>query len=59
MSNVIWTPSLVEERLVEAADILRRLPNQSIRGYFNTWPTYVSAAVVCHATAHVSAGHRW
>jgi hypothetical protein len=39
MSNVIWTPSLVEERLVEAADILRRLPNQSIRGYFNTWPT--------------------
>ena len=30
---------LVEERLVEAADILRRLPNQPIRGYFNTWPT--------------------
>jgi hypothetical protein len=38
MSDVIWTPSLVEERLVEAADILRRLPNQPIRGYFNTWP---------------------
>ena len=38
MSDVIWTPSLVEERLVEAVDILRRLPNQPIRGYFNTWP---------------------
>jgi hypothetical protein len=39
MSDVIWTPSLVEERLVEAAAILRRLPEQRIRGHFNTWPT--------------------
>jgi Domain of unknown function (DUF6362) len=41
MSNLIWTPSLVEERLVEAAAILRRLPEQQIRGYFNTWPKMV------------------
>jgi hypothetical protein len=41
MSNVIWTPSLVEERLVEAAAILRRLPEQRIRGHFNTWPKTV------------------
>jgi hypothetical protein len=39
MSDVIWTPSLVEERLVEAAAILRCLPEKRIRGYFNTWPT--------------------
>jgi hypothetical protein len=38
MPEAHWTPSMVEERLVEAADILRRLPNQPIRGYFNTWP---------------------
>jgi hypothetical protein len=41
MSNVIWTPSLVEERLVEAAAILRCLPEQRIRGHFNTWPKMV------------------
>jgi hypothetical protein len=39
MPELNWTPSLVEERLVEAAAILRRLPEQRIRGYFNTWPT--------------------
>lgn len=38
MSNVIWTPSLVEERLVEAADVLKRLPERKAQGYFNTWP---------------------
>jgi Domain of unknown function (DUF6362) len=37
MSNVIW----VEERLVEAAPILRCLPEQRIRGHFNTWPKMV------------------
>jgi Domain of unknown function (DUF6362) len=38
MPEAHWTPSMVEERLVEAADILRRLPEQQIHGYFNTWP---------------------
>lgn len=39
MSN--WTPKLVEERFVEAAAVLRRLPGERIRGYFNTWPDYL------------------
>lgn len=40
MSDVFWTPKLVEERLVEAAAVLRRLPGARIRGYFHTWPDY-------------------
>jgi hypothetical protein len=36
-----WTASLVEERLVEAADVLKRLPPVKARGYFNTWPQIV------------------
>jgi hypothetical protein len=27
MADQDWTPSLVEERLVEAADVLKRLPD--------------------------------
>lgn len=40
-----WTPSLVEERLAEAASVLRRLPEPRRRGYFNVWPeiTYTFA----------------
>jgi len=38
MHEVNWTPSLVEERLAEAADVLKRLPEVKVRGYFNTWP---------------------
>lgn len=33
-----WTPSLVEARLAEAADVLKRLPECRVQGYFNTWP---------------------
>ena len=36
-----WTAVLVEERLVEAADVLKRLPEVKVRGYFNTWPQMV------------------
>ena len=36
-----WTAALVEERLVEAADVLKRLPEVKVRGYFNTWPQMV------------------
>lgn len=39
MTDIRWTPSLVEERLVEAANVLKRLPEQKAQGYFNTWPT--------------------
>lgn len=33
-----WTPEVVEERLVEAAAVLRRLPAERGQGYFSTWP---------------------
>ena len=33
-----WTPSLVEERLAEAAFVLKRLPAERRQGYFSTWP---------------------
>jgi hypothetical protein len=32
-----WTLKLVEARLEEAADTLRRLPEQRIRGYVGSW----------------------
>ena len=33
-----WTPLMVEDRMVEAASVLKRLPSERVRGYFNTWP---------------------
>lgn len=36
-----WTPSLVEECLSEAAFVLKRLPADRRRGYFNVWPQIV------------------
>jgi hypothetical protein len=33
-----WTPSLVEERLAEAAFVLKRMPEPRRQGYFSTWP---------------------
>ncbi|ALK09019.1 DUF6362 family protein [Blastochloris viridis] len=33
-----WTPSLVEERLTEAAFVLKRLPEPRRQGYFSVWP---------------------
>jgi len=36
-----WTPSLVEERLSEAAFVLKRLPADRRRSYFNVWPQIV------------------
>jgi hypothetical protein len=38
MTDIRWTPSLVEEHLAEAADVLKRLPERKAQGYFNTWP---------------------
>jgi hypothetical protein len=34
----LWTPTLVEERLAEAAFVLKRLPEPRRQGYFSTWP---------------------
>jgi hypothetical protein len=36
-----WTVKLVEERLIEAAAVMRRLPSVRVPGYFNTWPKMV------------------
>ena len=36
-----WTPKQVEDRLTEAADVLKRLPEQRVQGYFNVWPEVV------------------
>lgn len=36
-----WTPEQIEKRLEEAADVLKRLPEQKVRGYFNVWPEVV------------------
>ena len=36
-----WTAKMVEERLVDAAQVMRRLPPVRVPGYFNTWPEMV------------------
>ena len=33
-----WTVKMVETRLAEAADVMRRLPPVRVPGYFSTWP---------------------
>ena len=33
-----WTRDMVEDRVVEAADVLKQLPPVRVRGYFSTWP---------------------
>lgn len=44
-----WTPDLVEERLAEAAFVLKRLSEPRRQGYFSTWPemVYSFADKVC------------
>lgn len=37
----LWTAKLVEARLEEAADTLRRLPSIKVQGYFSTWPPII------------------
>ena len=33
-----WTRDMVEERILEAAAVLKRLPGLRTQGYFSTWP---------------------
>ncbi|MET3791791.1 DUF6362 family protein [Aquamicrobium terrae] len=33
-----WNRDVVEARIQEAADVLKRLPEERVRGFFNTWP---------------------
>lgn len=35
-----WTREQVEEQLIEAADVLKRLPEKKVQGYFSVWPDY-------------------
>lgn len=41
MAETHWTPSLVEERLAEAASVLKRLPEPKLQGYYNLWPRII------------------
>ena len=41
-----WTPARVEERLIEAAAVLRRLPSVRMSGYFSTWPTMIVESAI-------------
>jgi hypothetical protein len=43
MAETGWTPELVAERLAEAADVLARLPDAKMRGYYGPWRILVGA----------------
>ena len=38
-----WTPAVVADRLVEAADVLARLPEGRVREFYDLWPRIVGA----------------
>ena len=38
MTEMRWTPTMVEERLVEAAEVLKRLPSPRVPGFYSLWP---------------------
>ena len=48
-----WTPSLVEERLAEAADTLKRLPPVRSQGYVSTWPPFLREACEAYGWTEV------
>ena len=39
-----WTRDMVEERVMEAAWVLKKLPGPRVSGYFSTWPDIVLSA---------------
>lgn len=41
MAEIKLTPTEVDNRMAEAADVLGRLPNVTIQGYASTWPPFV------------------
>ena len=41
MADIRWTPLLVETYVVEAADVLERLPDTTRLGYASTWPPMI------------------
>ena len=38
VAEMLWTPQMVEERLEEAAKVLKRLPSPRIQGFYSLWP---------------------
>jgi hypothetical protein len=42
MPETQWTPALIEDCFIEAADVMKRLPTPRIQGYFNTWPAMMA-----------------
>jgi hypothetical protein len=42
-----WTVALVETRLEDAAQVMRRLPPVRVPGYFNTWPSMMVEFADC------------
>jgi hypothetical protein len=39
-----WNRDMVEERIVEAADVLKHLPGLRSQGYFSAWPDVLLSA---------------
>lgn len=39
-----WTRAMVEERVEEAAKVLRQLPGPRVQGFFSTWPDILLSA---------------
>jgi hypothetical protein len=42
-----WTIEIVETRLEDAAQVMRRLPPVRVPGYFNTWPSMMVEFADC------------
>jgi hypothetical protein len=38
MADATWTASMIEERFIEAADVMKRLPEVRVSGYYSLWP---------------------
>ena len=43
LGSSCWTPEVVSERLAEAADVLSRLPDDRVGGFYDLWPRLVGA----------------
>lgn len=54
MADIKLTPTEVEDRMAEAADVLRRLPNVTVQGYASTWPPFVREYWESYGVAEVT-----
>ena len=39
-----WTRDMIEERVLEAAEVLKKLPGLRNPGYFSAWPDVLLSA---------------